>query len=302
MFMIGLKVSIGFALGLWLSTAALILITAASGQHVFTNEGQIAFETDRDGNWEIYTLDVRTGLVFNLSRNDAADHAPSWSPDGSRLAFHSNRGGETDIYIMNADGNQLRRLTFTGSSWRPRWSPDGRQIMYTQGFNEIYIMGEDGSRARYVTGGFGPEWSPDGQLIAYYVNQDGSLNSDIHISDTNGSNRRNVTNNPANDWAPNWLPDGRSFAFTSSRDGRAQVYVASIACVLEAQSPDICAQPLHLTSAITRTPNWSPDGRRIAFDSIRHWQSQLYIMNADGSALRLLTAVRANDQFPVWSP
>jgi Periplasmic component of the Tol biopolymer transport system len=121
--MFGMKVSIVLAVGLWLSTAALIFLASVSGQAVFKGEGQIAFETDRDGNWEIYTLDVRTGLVFNLSRNDAADHAPSWSPDSSRLAFHSNRGGETDIYIMNAGGNQLRRLTFTGSSWRPRWSP-----------------------------------------------------------------------------------------------------------------------------------------------------------------------------------
>jgi len=112
--MFGMKVSIVLAVGLWLSTAALIFLASVSGQAVFKGEGQIAFETDRDGNWEIYTLDVRTGLVFNLSRNDAADHAPSWSPDSSRLAFHSNRGGETDIYIMNAGGNQLRRLTFTG--------------------------------------------------------------------------------------------------------------------------------------------------------------------------------------------
>ncbi|MCD6133004.1 MAG: PD40 domain-containing protein, partial [Deltaproteobacteria bacterium] len=73
--------------------------------------GRIAFATDRDGDWEIYTmLESGTGLV-NLTRNSSSDFYPAWSPSGERIAFFSYRDGNAEIYVMNGDGEKLRRLT-----------------------------------------------------------------------------------------------------------------------------------------------------------------------------------------------
>ncbi|MBI5670871.1 MAG: PD40 domain-containing protein [Chloroflexi bacterium] len=296
------RIVLGLSFIVWMALLVGLAAALRVGPGMMPNGGQIAFESDRDGNWEVYTLDVRTSLAYNLTRNRFADHAPTWSPDGRQIAFHSNRASDADLYVMDAAGRHVRQITFTGRDWRPRWSPDGTRLLYIHGFNEIYVMNVDGSGSRYVTVGFGPEWSPDGRQIVYYVNQPNSLSSDIHLSDADGRNRRNLTNNVANDWGPSWLPDGNSVAFISSREGNPRVYVLDTACTLSARQPDTCVHLLNLSSAINRTPRWSPDGRQLAFDSIYQWQSQLYFVNADGTNLRRIRNPAGNDLYPVWSP
>lgn len=298
--MIKIISGIGFGIG----SAVLILmgISMKIAPLLAFNEGQIAFETDRDGNWEIYTLDVRTGLAYNLTHTSAADHSPTWSPDGRQIAFHSNRSSDSDIYVMNADGKNVRRITDSGRDWRPRWSPDGQRIMFVRGFDEIYTMNTDGSHVKYLINGFGPEWSPDGQQMVFYVNQGNRLHADIYVSDANGQHLRNLTRSSAHDWGPSWLPDGRSIAFVSSRDGNARVYVLDTICAQTSGAVEACTQPLEIANPIRETPHWSPDGRQIAYNLIYQWQSQLYFVNADGSNLRRMITVGGNDQHPVWSP
>lgn len=297
-----LKLATGIGFGLWSATLLFIVITRTIAPMLAFNEGQVAFESDRDGNWEIYTFDVRTGLAYNLTHSPAADHSPTWSPDGRQIAFHSNRFSDTDIYVMNTDGRNVRRITEGGKDWRPRWSPDGKQIMFIRGFDEIYTMNPDGSDIRYITNGFGPEWSPDGQQLVFYVNQGNRLHADIYVSNANGQHLRNLTRSSAHDWGPGWLPDGRSIAFVSSRDGSARVYVLDVGCAQTSGPAEACAQLMDTHDPIRQTPHWSPDGRQVAFNSIYHWQSQLYFMNADGTNLRRVVTVSGNDQFPVWSP
>lgn len=296
------RITIGFAFGVWAAVVMGMTAAVKIGPILVPNGGQIAFESDRDDNWEIYTLDVRTSLAYNLTRHASADHAPTWSPDGRQIAFHSNRASDADIYVMDANGRNVRQITFSGRDWRPRWSPDGSRFLFIHGFNEIYVMNADGSDARYITIGFGPEWSPDGRQIVFYANQANSLSSDIHLSDADGRNRRNLTNSIANDWGPSWLPDGNSVAFVSSREGSTRVYVLDMACTFSAGQADACIHLLNLSSAINRTPRWSPDGRQLTFDSIYQWQSQLYFVNADGTNLRRVTTLAGNDLYPVWSP
>jgi TolB protein len=174
--------------------------------------------------------------------------------------------------------------------------------MFIRGFDEIYTMNADGSNVQYVINGFGPEWSPDARQIVFYVNQGNRLNADIHISDADGRHEQNVTNSSAHDWGPSWLPDGRSIAFVSSRDGSARVYVLDTACTLTSGAADVCTHLLEISSAIRETPHWSRDGRQVAFNSIYQWQSQLYFVNADGTNLRRMIAGGGNDQYPAWSP
>jgi Tol biopolymer transport system component len=141
------------------------------------NGTKIAFATARDGDFEIYVMDVLTdmnGIPFganpvNLSRNAALDSGPAWSPDGAKIAFWSDRGGNRDIYIMNADGTGQERLTFdpaTDSS--PSWSPDGTMIAFRSqrdGDSEIFVMeAVPGAVPQQLTfntaSDLNPRWSP----------------------------------------------------------------------------------------------------------------------------------------------
>ena len=145
---------------------------------------QIAFASLRDGteyidngtwNWEIYVMAADGSQPTRLTRNDAWDWSPAWSPDGTQIAFVSDRDGNMQIYVMAADGSQPTRLTRNSAlDWSPAWSPDGTQIAfdsYRDGNDEIYVMAADGSQPTRLTRNsardWSPAWSPDGTQIAF---------------------------------------------------------------------------------------------------------------------------------------
>ena len=93
--------------------------------------GQLAFETTRDGNYEIYKSDVDGSNATRITNNLAVDQAPAFSPDGTRVAFMSVRDGQYEIYVMNTDGSSTTRLTTNNATdWQPAWSPDGARIVF----------------------------------------------------------------------------------------------------------------------------------------------------------------------------
>jgi len=106
-------------------------------------------------------------IVVVLTNSPGGDFDPAWSPDGRRIAFYSARGGNKEIYVMDADGGNIRNLTNDPKT-------DGR-----------------------------PSWSPDGQSIAFNSDRDGD--HEIYIMDADGSNQRSLTNNSAGDWGPDWF-------------------------------------------------------------------------------------------------
>src|SRR5258705_1559968 len=110
------------------------------------NSERILFQSDRDGNWEIYAMRNDGSDQVNLSRHFADDTQPSLSPDGRRIAFVSNRDGNSEIYVMNTDGAGVRRLTNNpAEDVYPAWSRDSR-IAFTSnrsGNDEIYVMNAD---------------------------------------------------------------------------------------------------------------------------------------------------------------
>jgi Tol biopolymer transport system component len=136
---------------------------------------QIVFGTDREGSWQIYTMNA-DGSDQKPLPNPADGNAPAWSPDGKQIVFVSDRHGEDEIYVMAADGSNQTRLT-ANSIWEdnPQWSPDGRQIVFTsrpEGADNILVMDADGTHVRNITQSSGGEmylsaWSPDGKTILY---------------------------------------------------------------------------------------------------------------------------------------
>jgi TolB protein len=262
------------------------------------NNGRIAFQSMRHGNWEIYTMNADGSNVVRLTTEAAEDERPGWSPDSTKLVFGSRRGGNADIYTMNADGSGLQRLTtHPGDDYAPQWSADGTKIVFRSsrdGNSEIYTMNANGSNQTNLTNNpandSGPVWSPLGNKIAFSSNRAGNAN--VYTMNTDGGGVTQLTDNPATDFGASFSPDGARMAFRSERDGNVEVYV---------MNADGSGQT-NLTHhpADDRGPAWSPDGTLIIFYTDRDGNYELYTIRPDGSDPRRLTNNAADDYSPDW--
>jgi TolB protein len=244
----------------------------------------IAFETDRDGNPEIYVMNADGSLPRRLTGNPAYDRVPAISPDGSRILFETGRVGNNEIFVMNLDGSDPVNLT-NHTAWdeRPSWSPDGARILFVSdrdGSPDIFVMNADGSNPVNLTNH--PDidrpahWSPDGTSIAFATNRTGDF--EIFVMNPDGSDPVNRTNAPERvDFAPAWSPDGRWIAYTSREVDQSETDILR----MNADG----SQQVNLTghAADDRWPSWSPDGQWIVFSTDRTGYYEVYVMQADGS-------------------
>ena len=152
----------------------LLALMVASNSTAQGFEPRIVFASDRDGDWEIYSMDVNGDNLVQLTNHPTADEYPACSPDGSRIAFRSERGVTPDLYVMDSDGNNVIRLTHDVA--RASWSPDGTRIAFSSfrfdvGNVEIYAMDADGNNLKNLTKhkwhDVRPSWSPDGGKMAF---------------------------------------------------------------------------------------------------------------------------------------
>ena len=222
-----------------------------------------------------------------LTDNWARDIDPSWSPDGKRIAFASDRDGNWQIYVMNVDGTGPIRLS------------DDPAV-------EEYAHGSlDGRRDTGVprltdgpAGNDNPSWSPDGRRIVFVSYRDEG--SEVYVMNADGSDQTRLTDNSAREMRPVWSPDGRRIAFNSDRDGNWEVYVMNADGSDQTRLTDNPAWDI--------SPIWSPNGQRIAFSSDRddpdpndnNRIGNIYVMNADGSRIRRLTDSSASDYASSW--
>ena len=176
----------------------------------------IAFDSDRDGNREIYVMGPDGSNLLNLTNHPAEDWSPVWSPDGSRIAFVSDRvkdnGSIQCIFVMNADGSEARILVNDYYNDHPDWSPDGLVITYTSG-DDIFITSTDG-KGQPINLTDSPEkdaypvWSPDGSQIAWLSSDGGSWQ--IFVMNADGTGKRQLTDSGQVNGV-SWTPDGRLF-------------------------------------------------------------------------------------------
>ena len=233
--------------------------------------GQIVFASKRDSNLEIYLINLTelpegTGGIkpVRLTRTLTRNGPPVPSPDGKRIAFVA----ETDVNGTIKD-------------------------------REIYAMNVDGSGLTDLTNNPAidqePTWSPDGMRIAFASNRDGDpYNNSIYTMKADGNDVKRLAQNGS---GPAWSPDGKRIAFISLRD--QQIYIVN------ADGSDLIRltnSPAPGNGTAQGAPVWSPDDKQIAFRSNRDGNSEIYLMNADGTGQTNLTKNKAYDDFPVWSP
>ncbi len=283
-----------------------------------TPQPRLAFETNSGLNTRLFPPSainqarfIHASNVFGsertaLTRNHVQpDRRPTWSPDGARIAFESARdSATTDIYVMNADGSNLRRLTSSpANDGFPAWSPDGRRIAYASdstGDYEIYTINADGSGSpTRVTNNPSaqdthPTWSPDNSQIAYTAND--GLNRgewNIYSINANGGTPRLLTRTAADDQSPDWSSTGQ-IAFKSNRDGLWQIFT------MNADGSN--QRNVSNSSDNDEEPAWSPDGRQIAYQTGKFGPSEIFVMDASGANKRNVSNSPASEEAPAWSP
>jgi TolB protein len=214
---------------------------SSEGYPAFSPDGRrITFDTDRDGNFEIYAMAADGASPTRLTNHSARDVAAAWSPDGRQIAFMSDRTGSFQIWLMNADGTNPRQLTDFGTNWFPQWSPDGARLAFHVG-RDVHLLDVANQRIARLTidpnNGMHPSWSPDGRQIAFMTWRDGR--TEIYRMNADGSHQQRLSHTAEGDAIdPRWSPDGRQIAFVHLPRGR-DAAGPKIICVMDAEGKNV---------------------------------------------------------------
>jgi hypothetical protein len=266
-------------LSIGLACASLVLVDSGPAQRAtFPGQnGRLAYTLAQN----LYTVNPdgtdRRALTSTPRTLRAFD--PGWAPDGNRIAFFNGGPGVAGVYVINADGTGLRRVTNGAQDRHPTWSPDGGRIAFTRQdgtFIRLFVVNADGSGLVGVTNGVhvqDPEWSPDGSRFTF---SDGGR---VYVVNADGSGLTLLTaGETASARSPTWSPDGSLIAFASLG-------------AIKVTAPDGSGRR-DLIPGLREVweVSWSPDGRQIAFvqDAGGPLQEELFVANADGTNVRAL--------------
>ena len=238
---------------------------------VYSPDGsRIAFSRQSSFKTDICIMNADgTNVVPVISSNGTSNRHPSWSPDGSKIVFTSDRSGfgKIEIWIANADGSGLVRLTTSVQK-----GSDGQGPIFSHDFGAV--------------------WSPDGSKIAFASNREAGFDSELYVMNADGSNQLRLTDDTLDDSMPTWSPDSQRIAFTKSngtgihiinRDGTNLVFVVSFSA----------------------WPAWSPDGSRLAFiqdEPISPFKGNVYTAKIDGTDKIKVTNNPNGARSPSWAP
>jgi TolB protein len=164
------------------------------------------------GDSSIWTMKIDGSQSHALTDSQYSEIDPSWSPDGKQIAFAATRGGYVELFIMNADGSDIRQVTngVQGIGGRSSWSPDGRWLAFyagPRGDRDIYLVEVASGKALRLTYGgnnTAPCFSPDGLWLAFSSSRDGD--HEIYVMRVDGSQVTQLTDNDYDDWQPTWGP------------------------------------------------------------------------------------------------
>jgi TolB protein len=286
---------------------------------------QIAFSSERTGNFEVYVMAADGSQSRNVTRFGGDDFLNDWSPDGRSLLFSSFRAGNSDIYRVGIDGGETTALTTSlESEGDAVFSPNSSHIAFIRGYpsGQLMLMHSDGSHVVTLVDeldvstdvGGDLAWSPDGTQIAFIAETAmirGAIPSEIYVINADGTDLRQLTDNGNVNLGPVWSPDGTQIAFWGYAPGAFDPgnddEQATEVYVMDASGENI--RNLTQSSGLDSQPAWSPDGSLIAFSSFRMWNDEglrggIFIMNPDGSDVRRVTDLPGRNEAssPLWRP
>lgn len=261
--------------------------------------GRLLVVRDDGGNKDIYSLNLYGTVAARLTSGAANETQPRWSPDKTKVAFVTELATRQTVCMMNADGSGIADLTPGENAFNPRWTPSGK-IVYAAGEgdgSEIWTMNADGSgKTRLVTDGIGdicPETAPDGGTIAYMKNVSG--NHIIYLMNADGTNQRPLLGpGTVAIGSLAFSKDGTKIAYVASEGGNKEIYLIPVNGVTQDNVGTLLKR---LTNNATDdfSVNWSPDGSKLLFASMRDGNSELYSMNPDGTGQTRLTNNAVSD-------
>jgi len=288
---------------------------------------QVAFGSKRTGHFEIWVMNADGSGQKQLTKTDdkVGNNGAAWSPGGKHIAFSSTRSGHYAIWVIDPDGAHPSQLTFPyGDRYpdanAPAWSPDGKKIAFWSGlehrYGNVFVMDADGSNRKQLTdqpAGINcdePAWSPDGKKIIYATNRPGSDGIGNWIMNADGSDQKVLHTNTYIRGRISWQPGSHPATAASpapatsgdARDGKHGLIAltlrdAAMRLQIFTILPDGTSQKQLTFEGDNGRPEWSPDGTKIVFASIRDGKPLVGVMAADGSSQKMLTTGKA----PCWS-
>jgi len=267
-------------------------------------QGILLFGTNRDGNSEIYALNLANQALTRLTNTSSQDVQPALAPDSSQVAYVTNQDGNNEIYLGGIDRRVPLNLTnHAADDQQPAWSPDANWIVFTtnrDGNQEIYIMRRDGTDLRNLSNNpandASPTWFSVGGVlgaqdwIAFTSTRDG--NQEIYKVRPDGTGLTNLTQNPANDHSPTGFAGGGLLAFVTERDGNPEIYTMT----------DNGGAPTNITNNPGQDvdPAMNSNGSWIAFSTDREGNLEVYVVRVQGGASYNLTRNPSQDRQPDW--
>jgi Tol biopolymer transport system component len=268
--------------------------------------GTILFSSIAPRGWDLYVTDAQARQSRRLTEHPALDYNATFSPDGTQIAFVSERDGNPELYTIQSDGSGLKRLTTEiALDDHPAWSPDGKRMAFAstrrpaetpgQAWTAIYVMNADGSGVQRVSpakaSDYSPAWSPQENWIAFASGSGKTSGADLYVMKPDGSGRRLVTTNGG--W-PSFAADGQSLYFHSQRQGKWGIGRVNVdGSGLEQITPaDIDAF----------TPQTSADGKRLVATLRRDSHRQIEVMDLGTKQWTALTTEATDHWNPSLSP
>ena len=247
----------------------------------------------RTGNTQIFAVDPTTGDARNLSHDPAHEYRyPCWSPDGKRVAFTSNRGGEVfNLFVMDADGSNVKQLVHSpGVCYMPSWqrTADGERIVFGLHDKEpsMASVRPDGTDLRDLGIGHDPTLSPDGKQICYTGHAAGGVA--VFVIDADGGHKRQIVKNISRVGAtfPNWSPDSKHIVYSYPVGQALELFV------VDADGGN--NRQLTKLAKVCTPAAWSPDGAWISF----RYTDERYWSNPE--KMRKVYMEKPADKRPVW--
>ena len=284
-----------------------------------SNTGTYGFDNVTAGAYTV-TLSGLPGYCFPAPSKPAtvtsgANTIVDFSVDCPRIAFTGYRGGQIQIWRMNADGTGQTQLTTPTSpsgtlGWEPAWSPDRSKIAFVAGEGDVFTMNPDGTGVVNISNNgqeYEPNWAPDGGRFVFTSARDDNttnLAAEIYVMNADGSAQTRISNDIYENRDAAWSPDGNKIVYSRDYARYADFDDPRRFLQILVMNPDGSGQtPLTELTSNNGKPAWSPDGTKIAFNSDRSGHNEVYVMNADGSnPVKLTTApVGGSSGDPAWS-